>query len=192
MAINPPQFGNRTSAAQAPTRSKYAGLACQGANDPMLPVGRYRVRVAAAREGKDYPGKKHGSVIVTLAVINSDNAAVQPGVNYGMVHLDTPKGLSELFKFAVHAAGYGPTIAQLTAPNANALLAAGETAYGDLEAQVGGSGAILDSTVGIANGAPSLIGRVVDVIVSRGSDREDGDYFRNYSWGSVPDTEQGQ
>lgn len=41
-----------------------------------------------------------------------------------------------------------------------------------------------------SNRGDTLVGRLVDGEIKRGKDRADGDYWRRYTWGVVPDSEQ--
>ncbi len=198
-------FGNRNAPAApapapapAPGRSKYSGITAGDARDPMLGLGTYRVRVIAIDEGRN-PGRNRDSVKVRLHVVEAAEGAETPaGSDVTAVHFFTNPGLRELKRFAIHALGCGPTLAQRNAGDTRALVLDGERQYDGYEETVGGQGSIIDATAGRGNGkAPSLAGRLVDVIVSRGKDVPDsqsgastGDYFRVYTWGVVPDAEQ--
>ena len=200
-------FGNRTASpapATAPPRSRYGGITCADTRDPMLGLGTYRVRVLEASEGRN-PGKQNReSVKVKLYVAQaSADAQTTAGSTVTMIAFLSVAGLAELKRFAMHAAGHGPTLAaraQLGATDAKALrdtLLAAEAAFDRLDESCGYQGAIIEATTGRVNGAPSLAGRLVDVIVTRGKDVPNpqtgaatGDYFRVYTWGIVPDAEQ--
>ena len=58
-------------------------------------------------------------------------------------------------------------------------------------------GAILEASAGKPSNAPSLQGRLVDVIVTQGkpvinpqTSQPTGDFYRVYAWGVVPESEQ--
>jgi len=186
------------AAPAGPPRSRYAGISCADTRDPMLSLGRYRVRVIGAAVGKN-PGKGgRESYKTTLQVVETYEGDTPAGATATMVNFYSSAGLAELKRFAVHAAGFGPTLAMLdgdAAPVKDALVE-GEEAYDVLDVDGGGyEGAIIEATSGVANNAPSLVGRLVDVIVSQGNPVmvagvPTGDYYRVYRWGAVPDEEQ--
>lgn len=196
-------FSNRiaTPGAAAPPRSRYGGVSCADTRDPMLGFGRYRVRVVGATHGVN-PGRANRETYkTTLQVVAAAEGSETPvGSLATMINFFTSAGLSELKRFAVHAAGFGPTLADRepsAAVNIKEALVAGEAAYDALEAQLGYSGIVLEATEGIANGAPSLAGRLVDVVVGAGkpvmnpqTNAPTGDHYRTYVWGAVPDAEQ--
>jgi hypothetical protein len=166
----------------------------------MAEIGTYRMRVIACAEGHN-PGKRRDSYKVTLHVEDAaEGSTTTVGTVCTMVSLHTNAGLSELKRFAFHAAGFGPTLDQRQSdPTAAKRLAVeGEAKYNELEeASFGYQGAILEASAGHANGAPSIVGRLVDVSVSRGKDvvnqqtgQPTGDYYRSYVWGVVPEDEQ--
>jgi len=167
----------------------------------MLGFGRYRVRVVGATHGVN-PGRANRETYkTTLQVVAAAEGSETPvGSLATMINFFTSAGLSELKRFAVHAAGFGPTLADRepsAAVNIKKALVAGEAAYDALEAQLGYSGIVLEATEGIANGAPSLAGRLVDVVVGAGkpvmnpqTNAPTGDHYRTYVWGAVPDAEQ--
>ena len=193
-------FANRLAAspAAAPSRSKYSGISCADTRDPMLGLGEYRVRVTACAEGYN-PGKRRDSYKTSLHVVSAeDGSETRAGSSCTVVSFLTPAGLSELKRFAMHAAGFGPTLAQrASGDNVRARLIAGEEQYDALDESCGHQGAILEASTGVANGAPSLVGRLVDVVVARGkpvvnpqTGAETGDYYRVYTWGVVPEDVQ--
>lgn len=189
--------GNAPAAPQAPARSKYGGINTADARDPMLEVGTYRVRVVGGTSST-HPVTRRESVKIKLVVIEAaPDSGSKPGDSVTSLSFLTPRGLIELKLLVMRAAGFGPTLSQLTAPNIADLLKAGEAAYDALDESKGYTGAIVEASLGIANGAPSVAGRLVDVIVSKGkpvphpqTGAPTGDYFRNYVWGVVPDAEQ--
>jgi len=186
--------------ARAPGRSAYAGVSGADQRDPMAELGTYRMRVIACAEGHN-PGTRRDSYKVTLRVEDAAEGSLTPvGTVCTTVALFTSAGLSELKRFAFHAAGFGPTLEQRQSEPtvAKRLAAEGEAKYNELEeSNFGYQGAILEASAGHANGAPSLVGRLVDVCVTRGKDvinkqtgAPTGDYYRNYTWGVVPEEEQ--
>ena len=194
-------FGQRTNAPAAPAapaRSKYGGITCSDTRDPMLEEGTYRVRVTGAVEGYN-PGKRRASYKVSLQVLEAaDGSKTAKGSTVTMVCFETDAGLGDLKRFAVHAAGFGPALADREAGvDVRAKLIEGERAFDALDESFGRSGAILEATFGVASPAPSLVGRIVDVIVSLGkpvinpqTSQPTGDHYRVYSWGVVPEAEQ--
>lgn len=195
-------FGNRTTTpgAAPPPRSRYGGISCADTRDPMLGYGRYRVRVLSASRGFN-PGKNRESYKTSLQVIEADDGADTPAGSIAtMVNFMSSAGLSELKRFAVHAAGFGPTLAARdpgAGVNIKQALLDGEAAYDALEEKLGYLGIVLEATEGVANGAPSLVGRLVDVVVVPGkpvmnpqTNTPTGDNYRAYTWGAVPDAEQ--
>lgn len=181
-----------TPAPGAPPRSRYAGITCADTRDPMIGCGIYRVKIVAATEGRN-PGTGRESFKTTIQVVAAgDDAETAEGTACTMVSLiDKPPALAELKRMAMHAAGFGPSLEELHADPAAAkrALLEGEAAYDAAEPY---PGAVLEATAGHSNGAPSLVGRLVDVVVSRGKDVLDpktkeptGDYYRVYRWGRV-------
>lgn len=191
-------FPNRNPASpaapSAPARSKYAGIQAGGSRDPMLDVGRYRVRITACTEGVN-PGTRRESYKVQLQVLEAaEGSATSKGAVCTAVHLFTAPGLAELKRMAVSAAGYGPTIEEREADPGAARTAAieGERSYDALDESHGYQGAILEASAGHPSGAPSLVGQSVDVIVTKGknvvnpqSGAPTGDFYRHYVWGAV-------
>jgi len=196
-------FGQRTAAPQAPhapapQRSRYS-VPSSDTRGPMLGIGTYRVRVLGCVEGNN-PGKHRDSYKVALRVeVAADGSETSVGACVSTVSLITSPGLAEIKRFAISAAGFGPTLEQRAhAGDVKKLIVEGEEAYDALDEKLGGhQGAILESSAGKTSTAPQLQGRLVDVIVARGKDVPNpqtgaptGDYFRLYTWGAVPDSEQ--
>jgi hypothetical protein len=158
----------------------------------MIGEGTYRVRIVSASEGRN-PGTGRESYKTTIQVVAAaDGSATAEGETCTIVNLvDKPPSLAELKRMAMHAAGFGPSLEELHTDPAAAkrALLDGEAAYDEAEPY---PGAVLEATAGHANGAPSLAGRLVDVIVTRGKDVLDpktkgptGDWYRVYRWGRV-------
>jgi hypothetical protein len=163
----------------------------------MLLAGEYRVRVTACTEGFN-PGRRRESYKVSLHVIAASEGGSRVGETCTMITFMTPAGLAELKRFALHAAGFGPTREQGSTATAKALVEEGESQYDALDESFGYQGAILEASAGKgpAN-APSLVGRIVDVTVSSGkpvinpqTGEPTGDCYRVYRWFSVPESEQ--
>ena len=195
-------FGQRNAtpaAPAAPARSKYGGITASDTRDPMLGLGSYRVVIAACAEGYN-PGKRRETYKVTVVVRDASEGADTPiGTSCTVVHFMTPAGLGELKRLAMAAAGYGPTLADraLGKINLKEAMKDAEEKFDSVDESFGYQGAILEASAGKANGAPTLVGRVVDVTVTRGKDVPNpqtgaptGDFFRLYVWGTVPDDEQ--
>lgn len=189
----------RQAPAPAPARARYAGIKGSQQRDPMLGVGTYRVQVVGMVEGFN-PGKQQESIKLSLRVNTAAAGSETPtGTTVTIVCMKTIPGLRDLKRFAYHAAGFGPTLALRAAGDCHQFDVEGEEGYNALDEKFGGEGSILAATAGtvLDQPAPTLHGRVVDVIVSRGKDlinpqtqMPSGDYFRAYVWGSVPDAEQ--
>lgn len=166
-------FGNQMGGGgQAPNRSRYGGITCANTRDPMLGLGTYRVKIVAATEGRN-PGKGRDSYKTTLFVERAEPGSdTEVGTTVTMVNLVNPAGLGELKRFAVAAAGFGPSLREIQSGiDLRAAVQEAESAYNGLDEQSGGfRGAILERTAGNAGTAPSLRGRFVDVIVRRGKD----------------------
>lgn len=204
-------FGNRTAGTTnnatpatpaAPPRSRYGGISCGDSRDPMLGYGSYRVRVLGATEGHN-PGKNRDTYKTALQVVEAhDGSETAVGTLATMVNFVTSAGMSELKRFAVHAAGFGPMFTDRepgAGVNIKEVLLEGERAFDELDESFGYQGAVLEATVGRVNGAPSLAGRLVDVVVGAGkpvmnpqTNAPTGDHYRTYTWGRVPEEEQAQ
>ena len=198
-------FGNRTANAEnaapnapAPMRSKYGGIQCADTRDPMLDVGAYRVRVVSCAEGYN-PGKRRDSYKVTLFVVDAAEGSKTPkGTTATMIAFMSAAGLAELKRFAMHAAGFGATLEQrMNGADIKAILLDAERQYDALDESYGYQGAILEASAGKPSNAPSLQGRLVDVIVTQGkpvmnpqTSQPTGDFYRVYAWGVVPESEQ--
>ena len=187
-------FANR---AAAPTRSKYSGITCADTRDPMLGLGTYQVRILDIVEGQPFPGKKLDCVKIKLQVTDSEGET--PGGSLAtVVCMATVPGLADLKRFVSYAAGFGPTLGQQADhPDVRKLRLEGEAAFDELEKEHGGSGSIIEASLGKANGAPSVVGRLLDVVVSRGKDTINpqtgaptGDFYRSYRCGVVPEEHQ--
>jgi hypothetical protein len=157
------QFPRQQPAAQtaAPSRNKYAGIAAAKPQTPIIPEGMYRVRVAEFAESPPTPGKDTWQT-VTFEIVATAIGDAQPGESYAMLNAVTGKaGLSGQSRM-----------------KAFAMAAAG---YDD-EQQFNASAFEHES---------QLIGRLVDVKVTRGNPTKDGtDYYREFAWGVVPEDEQ--
>jgi len=185
-----PASAPATAPAAPPQRSRYGGIQCGEARDPMLDLGTYRVRIVSCTEGSN-PKTGRASVKLGVCVVAaSPDAGTPVDAVCTVVHLATPIGLGELKTMLVHAAGCGPTLAQRAAGDIRAIAKEGEARYDAVDASTY-PGSIIEATAGTANGAPSMIGRLVDVVVTRGRDtKSEGDWYRNFRWGAVPEAEQ--
>lgn len=167
----------------APMRSKYGGVANIDTRDPMLGIGVYRVRVVKMTQGFN-PGTRRETVKTTLEILAAADGAESPvGSTATMITFLTEPGLRDLTRFAAHAAGYGNTIDDRAKPL--------QEAFAAFRAAEPYDGATIDQAVsGVSNGAPVVVGQMVDVIVAKGKPvmnpqtREPtGDYYREYVWG---------
>lgn len=194
-------FGNRTAGAStpaaAPSRSRYAGVSCADTRDPMLSPGTYRVRIVGCENGYNRAKGTESYKVKMVVLQAAAGAHSSTGSSAVAVFTCTPAGVVETKRAIMHAAGFGLTLAQRELPSAREALLAGEAEFDRLDEQCGGQGSIIEASAGAANGAPSVAGRIVDVVVSRGNPCVDkktgaptGDYYRAYAWGVVPDAEQ--
>lgn len=184
----PTQAANPQPASAAPGRSRYGGISGASMRDPLIGTGTYRLKITSCTEGYN-PIKRRESYKVSALVIDaSGDAATSKGSTVAVLFSAATAGMADLKRFAFHAAGLGATLAQRAAgENVRAIDDEGELSYDELEErEYQYQGAILEASAGHANGAPTLIDNVVDVIVTRGKDTEDGDYFRQYTWAAVP------
>ena len=207
-----PTFGNRNAVPATPApaaarkQSRYSGISGAHTRDPFPKIGTYRAKVIACVEGYN-PGKGKNSYKVTLSLLAAEPGSESaPGETVvALFNVGKPAGLSRLMSFAVSAAGFGPTLTERRTPGVDyrGLVLAGEAQYNAIDDLCEhGSGSILEASAGHSvltlegKPAPTLVGRVVDVIVTKGNEvmAEDGaptgDYYREYTWGSVPDADQ--
>jgi hypothetical protein len=192
-------FGNRTAGAApaAPSRSRYAGVSCADTRDPMLSPGTYRVRIVGCETGYNRAKGTESYKIKVVVLQAAAGSQSTVGSSAVAVFTCTPAGIGETKRAIMHAAGFGLSLAGRELPSAREALLAAEAEYDKLDEQCGGQGSIIEASAGVANGAPSVAGRLVDVVVSRGNPCVDkktgqptGDYYRCYAWGVVPDAEQ--
>jgi len=189
------RFGkpNTTTPAAPPaasTRARYAGITCADTRDPLLAEGAYRCKVVQCVKGQNQ-GTMRESYKVTVQVLNAlDGAQSREGGTYVcLFNLSANAGVKESKAFIVAAAGFAPTMEEIAADPVAAknTRIAGEQAFDALDTSFDGNpAAILMASAGEAvPGAPSVVGRTVDVVVERGKERDDGDYFRRFVWASV-------
>ncbi len=134
------------------------------------------------------PGKgnrmstKIGLQIVTC--YDENNANHRDGDLVRAVHLHTTAGLAELKRAVMTAAGY----------DVEEEFDAFETDPRYLGPA--GAGQVIDASIGRANGmfeaGMTIVGRLVDVRVTKGNDTPNGDYYRKYQWAVVEESEQDQ
>jgi hypothetical protein len=159
----------------------------------MLGLGTYRLQITSCAEGWN-PGKRRESYKVTARVVEAEGETAV-GATCTIVHFINPAGLGELKRLVMHAAGFGLSLeARATCANLRQSLIEAEAAFDALDESFGGGtqGSVIEASAGKANGAPSIVGRLVDCIVQRGKDVPNpqtgaptGDYFRVYTWGVV-------
>lgn len=181
---------------QRRVQSRFGGIKCQATRDPILEEGGYRVRILGATISQN-PRKNHRetSKITLLVEDATAGSKTQVGAQVSMLFVlsSLGSGFSDLKSLHVAALGYGPSFAERATMTENLAVAldAAEAAYDAADQPY--SGATIDATHGIASGAPqSIIGRSVEILVTRGKDIESpqtgqptGDYFRNYAFGPV-------
>lgn len=164
------------TAAGAP-KSRWGAGRPKDQREPIVHVGVYRMRVEAMLDQRN-PGTGKESVKVQCSVIGLDETGAlhhKADDTVAMLFMKTPAGIDELKRFCCAAAGYD-----------------------DFDAYEAGcdpelSFPLLDASLGLRTELPegwTLIGRLFDVAVTRGKDREDGDYYRNFTFAAVADEEQ--
>jgi hypothetical protein len=189
-----PPFGG----AVAPMRCLYSGIVCSETRDPMAGPGRYRVKIVSCSKGRN-PGTGRESYKVSMRIETAAPGSETPaGTTVVNIHFINPAGMGELKRMFVHACGFGPTLADYQSDaDAKTLFSQGEADFNAFEEQFGYTGSVGDAATGVANGAPNIAGRLIDAIVTKGKPVLDpqtgsptGDFYRNYSWGRVPENEQ--
>lgn len=176
---------NKPAAGAAPKKnvkkSRYAGIQAATPRDPMPHVGTYRFRVIEAVEGQN-PGNGNESYKVKFEIVDLDEDGARhhkAGDVVVMVQLLTgkggPSGLQRVKSFVMAAAGYED-----------------ESEFDAFDPE----GLFIDSTAGNVNAMSergSIIGRVVDCMVTRGNATADGaDYYREFAWAAVGDEDPQQ
>lgn len=153
-------------------KSKYAGVSAAAPRDPMPHAGTYRFRIVGCEPGFN-PGSGTESFKAKLEIVDLDEEAAQhheTGDTVVAIFLTSGKGaqagLARVKSFVMAASGYED-----------------EDEFNDFDPD----GEFIDA----CESGDHLPGRLVDAQVTRGKDREGGDYYREYSWGVVgPDEGQ--
>jgi len=156
--------------------------------DPMLEIGQeYLLRVGPAFAGAAYalesgynPGTGRESVKAHLEVVESSGGSLRPGDRAVVIFFVTPAGASATKAFVRAAAGFED-----------------EREYDDFD---GRTGAFIEAQLGAANqfAEASIVGRLVACRVQKGKPIKNddgqptGEFYQNYVWAPVPDTEQTQ
>jgi hypothetical protein len=191
MAIG--KFGNKAATPAAGAKrpapkpvqrvSKYGAAKDVEDRDPMPVVGTYRFRVLGC---EDNPSPKNPSNMwfrTQLEIIALEGPQAEQTHQVGDVVVmiqqtagnGAPQGIPRVVAFVRHAAGYED--------------------FDEYKAY-DPDGYFIDAQSGIVNDYSErgefIVGRLVDAQVTRGRDREDGDYYREYKWAVVPDDEQDQ
>lgn len=171
----------------------YRGINCVDTRDPLLESGVYRVRIVSGIDSTHPVTYKHTNKITLSVVAASAGAGSAVGTQAVALFQHSIPGFGELKNLVMHAAGFGPTLEQRQTPQAREIAMAGMAAF---DQACDAQGSIVEASLGKANGAPNVLGRLVDVIVTRGKARLDktgadtGDFYRQYTWGIVPEAEQ--
>jgi hypothetical protein len=140
----------------------------------MLEIGDYRIRIVSNEEGFN-PGTQNSSYKGHWQIedIRSGGGGHEIGDSVVMVQSITATGMSQIKAYVRHAAGYET-----------------EAEYDEFDPD----GEFIDATTGEANEysdrGETIDGRLVDVKVTRGKTRDDGDWYRNYAYTVVPEDEQ--
>jgi len=182
-------------ATPAQRRSRYSGVQAAQERPPMLDPGQYRVRVLGCVEGHN-PGSGNDSFKATLKVVDVIDGTSREGDENVMIQVTSgsgaTSGLSRVKRFVMSAAGYGLTLEErdsLSAAERKETVRGAEEAFDAYNVELGGDGMFIDACVGLADG-DNIDDRLVDVIVTRGKERDDGDFYREFEWFVVPDEEQ--
>lgn len=161
---------------KAPRKSRYAGVAAAAPRDPMLNVGKYRLRVVSCEEGSN-PGtgaESFKSHVEIVEIFGGGEGFLVGDVAFLCQSISgkgAQAGLGRVKAYVMAAAGFE------------------EDAFDEMDPD----GEFIDACVGEANqfAGQTIDGRLVDVTVTRGRDRDDGDWYREYAWSIVPEEEQG-
>ena len=160
------------------------------------------MRITSCVRGRNPMKQRTSRKTYVKVLAASDNALTAANSDAVVISFTTGPGLIELKKLVMHALGFGLTLEQYSDDSLNhdALFAAAENAFDAYELSLsngtGYSGAILEhlfeEEVHTLPDAPSIVGRLVNVIVARGKaifNPQTGtptkDYFRDYTWGVV-------
>jgi len=167
MAIG--QFNKGASAAKpAPAKkSKWAGVKSSKPRDPVIHAGTYRLQIERGEVGRTGEWFK---VHFTIAAQADGQSMHADGDNVVLLFRTIDDaGQSRCKAFFVAAAGYDD-----------------DAGYDAADPD----GAMIDAFFDRGEDS-ALIGRFVDVRVSKGREKDDGDYYRECVWSPVADAEQG-
>lgn len=168
MAIG--QFGNKSSKPAAnvkPKGSRWKGVQSSKPRDPIIHAGTYRLRVLSGEPGRTGEYFKVHFRIEQQAEGQTMHADGDDTIVLFRTVDDA--GISRCKGFFVAAAGYED-----------------DASYDAVDPD----GALMDQFFDRGEDS-GLSGRLVDVRVRRGKDKEDGDYYREFEWSPVADAEQG-
>lgn len=162
-------------ARKAGRKSRYADVKASAPRDPMLNVGKYRLRVVSCEEGSN-PGtgaesfKSHVEIVEIFDGGEGHSVGDVCFLCQSISGKGAQAGLGRVKAYAMAAAGFE------------------EAEFDEMDPD----GKFIDACVGDDNefSDQTITGRLVDVQVMRGRDRDDGDWYREYAWGIVPDDEQ--
>lgn len=168
--IKPSRFGTFTPREEGPPM-----LECMLNGAPAI----YRVRFESAEEClAQKPGGQN--TIKSYCVVESGDGPTPAETRVLVLHMQSQYGRADFNDQCVNTAGYDSAIAE------------------DVEAFVtfDPRGDFFAACVGDANEyaehAAGMVGRLVDVQVSRGKDDGKGGYYRKYKWAPVAEEEQDQ
>lgn len=186
MAVNVGNFKKPAAVAggaarpPAKRKSKYSGIEAATPRDPMPHVGDYCFRVVDCVEGMNPgTGSESFKISVEVVAVNDDNEFHKVGDSCVVVFLTSgkggPSGLSRVKSFTMAAAGY-ESEDDYDAFDPDGLF---------IETIVG------SSTTEYAQAGMGIAGRLVYCTVTRGKTiPESTDYYREYAWFVVPESDQ--
>jgi hypothetical protein len=153
----------------------------QDSRNEIIKPGIYRCLVIKTAPGKN-PSKP--SFLVELQILDAMEGSEQRiGDRVSIVYSINTFSAPEIRALVMHALGFGPSLSQWQDDPiaARRIRTEAEEEVDLYQAKCGGNA--------------DITGRAVDVIVTAGKPRVDqdgnptGDFFRNFTWGSVPETE---
>jgi hypothetical protein len=162
-------------------KSRWANVSAARTQHPIIAVGRYRVRVTAndfldGAAGGGGPDHVKATVEIVQAADGSVDSVGDERVVLEQLGNKGLPGEARWKTFAMFSSGYDD-----------------ESEY-EAFAVVGDCDEYVDALLGAANDYSEAgltnVGRLVDVTVTRGKEREGGDYFRQYAWEVVSEEEQ--
>ncbi len=157
----------KTAAPAKGKGSRWKGVQSSKPRDPIIHAGTYRLRVVSGEPGRTGEYFKVHFVIEQQA--DGQTMHADGDSTIVLFRLVDDAGKARCKAFFVAAAGHHD-----------------DASYDAIDPD----GALMDQFFDRGEDS-SLGGRLVDVRVRRGNDKEDGDYYREFEWAPVADAEQG-